>query len=203
MIAYASRTGTRRNLEALRSAGWRLLISARGVLSHEGFPYAIDNGAWTAHQNQEPFDVAAFEKALEWGGDKADWVVLPDIVAGGMDSLKMSMSWAKRISGTCPMLLAVQDGIEPEDVESMVGPDLGIAVGGTTEWKELSIPRWGRLAQKKGAYLHVLRVNTCRRIDICRDAGVDSFDGSSVSRFAVNLPRLDRARRQKSLFGVI
>ena len=28
MIAYASRTGTRRNLAALRAAGWRLLVSA-------------------------------------------------------------------------------------------------------------------------------------------------------------------------------
>lgn len=32
MIGYASRTGTRRNLAALREADWRLLVSARGVL---------------------------------------------------------------------------------------------------------------------------------------------------------------------------
>jgi hypothetical protein len=40
MIAYASRTGTKRNLEAMRQNGWRLLVSAKGVLRTEGFKYA-------------------------------------------------------------------------------------------------------------------------------------------------------------------
>lgn len=49
MIAYASRTGTRRNLAAIREAGWRLLVSAASCLRNEGFPYALDNGAWSAY----------------------------------------------------------------------------------------------------------------------------------------------------------
>src|SRR3546814_4879783 len=52
VIAYASRTGTRRNLDALRDAGWRLMVSARGVLRTEGFPYELDNGAWTSFQHR-------------------------------------------------------------------------------------------------------------------------------------------------------
>jgi hypothetical protein len=40
IIPYASRTGTRRNLDALRERGWRLLVSASGVLRTEGFRYA-------------------------------------------------------------------------------------------------------------------------------------------------------------------
>jgi hypothetical protein len=171
------------------------------VLRHEGFPYALDNGAWTAYQKGEAFDVPAFEKAVAWGGDGADFLIVPDIVCGGLESLAFSMSWIPRLSGVCPLLLAVQDGIEPNNVRDIVGPELGIAVGGSTEWKEQTIPKWGKLASEAGAYLHVLRVNTCRRIDICRDAGVHSFDGSSVTRFAVNLPLLDGARRQLSLFG--
>lgn len=201
LMAYASRTGTRRNLDALRAAGWRLLVSARGVLRHEGFPYALDNGAWTAFQKGEPFDVPAFEKAVEWGAAAADWLILPDIVGGGIESLRFSMEWAPRLAGLCPLLLAVQDGMTPADVAPIVGAQIGIAVGGSTEWKEQSLPAWGALARETGAYLHVLRVNTCRRIDLCRDAGADSFDGSSVTRFACNLPRLDRARRQLSLLN--
>ncbi len=203
MLAYASRTGTRRNLNALRKADWRLLVSARGVLRHEGFPYALDNGAWTAHQRGEPFDVPAFEKAVEWGGDNADWLILPDIVAGGLASLAMSMTWAARLQGVCPMLLAVQDGIEPSDVKAIVGPDIGIAVGGSTGWKETTCRKWGELARNCGAYLHVLRVNTARRIAICKDAGADSFDGSSATRFVKTLPMLDCARRQLSVFGAL
>jgi hypothetical protein len=203
VIAYASRTGTRRNLDALRAAGWRLLVSARGVLRDEGFPYGLDNGAWTAFQRGEPFDVAAFERALEWGADNADWVILPDIVAGGIESLRFSLGWAARLQGVAPLLLAVQDGMSVDDVRNVVGPDIGIAVGGSTEWKELTCRAWGALAAEQNAYMHVLRVNTARRIHICAAAGANSFDGSSVSRFAKTLPRLDAARRQQSIFGGI
>jgi len=201
LTPYASRTGTRRNLDALRSAGWRLLVSARGVLRNEGFAYALDNGAWTAHQRGEPFDVAAFERAVSWGAARADWLVLPDIVAGGLPSLKMSMTWAARLQGLCPLLLAVQDGMTPADVRSDIGPGIGIAVGGSTNWKEATCRQWGRLAAEKGAYLHVLRVNTARRIAICADAGAHSFDGTSASRFAKTIRPLDNARRQLSMFG--
>ena len=201
MIPYASRTGTKRNLAALRSANWRLLVSARGVLRNEGFPYAIDNGAWTAFQKGEPFDIAAFEKAVEWGAVGADWLIVPDIVSGGLQSLRMSMEWVPRLCGVCPLLLAVQDGISVEDVRAVVGPDLGIAVGGSTDWKESTVVSWGALAREKGAYLHVLRVNSARRIAICAQAGAHSFDGTSATRFSKTVRPLDNARRQLSLFG--
>ena len=79
VIAYASRTGTRRNLDAMRKAGWRLLVSAAGSLRHEGFQYALDNGAWSAFTQGKPFDVRAFMAALHKMGPGADWSVLPDI----------------------------------------------------------------------------------------------------------------------------
>ncbi len=83
VIAYASRTGTRRNLDALRARGWRLLVSATGVLRHEGFRYGLDNGAWTAFQQGHPINLALFVIALFKLGRDADWVALPDIVGGG------------------------------------------------------------------------------------------------------------------------
>jgi hypothetical protein len=199
VIAYASRTGTRRNLAALRAAGWRLMVSARGVLRTEGFRYALDNGAWTAHQKGEPFDVAAFEKAYRELGQGADFVVVPDVVAGGLESLAFSLSWLARLDGL--RLLAVQDGMWEADVAPHLGPSVGVFVGGTTQWKERTTPAWARLARVRGAYCHVGRVNTARRIAICRDAGADSIDGSSVSRFADTLRPLDNALRQQSLLG--
>lgn len=83
LIPYASRTGTRRNLDALRARGWHLLVSATGVLRTEGFPYAIDNGAWTAHNKGRPIDLRLFWLALVLLGASAEWVALPDIVGGG------------------------------------------------------------------------------------------------------------------------
>lgn len=201
MIAYASRTGTRRNLAALRDAGWRILVSARGVLRSEGFRYALDNGAWTAFTQGEPFDVAAFEKALDLMGAEADWVASPDIVGGGMRSLELSESWLPRLIDARLVLIPVQDGLTASDVRPLLGNRVGIFLGGSTEWKLATMREWGELAREVGCYYHVARVNTRRRIEMCSEAGATSFDGSSASRFAASLPRLERARCQPSLFG--
>ena len=201
MIAYASRTGTRRNLAALRDAGWRILVSARGVLRNEGFRYALDNGAWTAFTQGEPFDVAAFEKALDLMGAEADWVASPDIVGGGMRSLELSESWLPRLIDARLVLIPVQDGLTASDVRPLLGNRVGIFLGGSTEWKLATMREWGELAREVGCYYHVARVNTRRRIEMCSEAGATSFDGSSASRFAASLPRLERARCQPSLFG--
>lgn len=202
VIGYASRTGTRRNLDALRVAGWRLLVSAAGALRNEGFPYALDNGAWSAYTKGRPFDEKAFVVALRKMGGAADWTVLPDIVAGGGPSLELSLRWMRQVLDESPKaLLAVQDGISPADVRPFLGARVGIFVGGSTRFKLETMPAWGVLARDVRCWFHVGRVNSGRRIRDCHAAGATSFDGTSASRFAVTLPRLDAACRQGSLFG--
>lgn len=196
-MPYASRTGTRRNLKALRDAGWRLMVSARGSLRHEGFAYALDNGAWTAFQKGEPFDGPRFERAFARLGAGADFVVAPDIVAGGLRSLEFSEKWLPRLDAASRVLVAVQDGMQPRDVQGLLSQRVGVFIGGTTEWKEQTMRQWGELARKHDAYLHVGRVNSRRRIRLCHEAGVDSFDGTSVTRYAVTLPGLDAEARQR------
>jgi len=205
---YASRTGTRRNLDALQGAGWRLLcnVTDRGRYTTDrpiwtdgtAAGYGLDNGAWGAHAAGRPFNVPAFEWALHALGSGADWIVVPDIVAGGLASLEFSRHWLPRVQGIARPLLAVQDGMTPADLASMVGPDVGLAVGGSTRWKISSLAQWGNLAAKTGAYLHVLRVNTVRRIRMCHEVGANSFDGTSCSRFAVNVPHLTAAAASPS-----
>ena len=201
MLAYASRTGTQQNLAALRRADWRLLVSAVGSLRTEGFPYALDNGAWTAFCQGHPFDERRFLRALRRLGAQADWTVVPDIVAGGQASLELSLRWLRPVLDECAQaLLAVQDGLTPDDVGPLVGARVGLFVGGSTAWKESSLPLWGAVARQQGCWLHVGRVNTARRIHLCSAAGATSFDGTSVSRFAKTLPLLDQARKQLNLF---
>lgn len=200
MIAYASRTGTRRNLAALRSSGWRLMVSAAGALRSEGFEYALDNGAWSAFQQGRPFDERLFARGLRIMGAGADWAVLPDIVAGGHESLSLSLRWLRRVLDECQRaMLAVQDGMSAADVRDLVGPRVGIFVGGSTPWKLATIPAWCALGRERDAWVHVGRVNSARRIHACAAAGVTSFDGSSATRWAKSLPRLDLARRQLDL----
>jgi hypothetical protein len=199
-MAYASRTGTRRNLAALRRHGWRLLVSAVACLRNEGFPYALDNGAWSAYAQGRPFDERAFDVALRKMGAGADWTVLPDIVAGGPSSLELSLRWMRRVLDETPRaLLAVQNGMTPEDVRPFLGPRVGLFVGGDTTWKLATLAEWCRLGREVGCWVHVGRVNTARRIHACGVAGADSFDGTSASRFAVTVPRLDNARHQLAL----
>jgi hypothetical protein len=206
MIAYASRTGTRRNLDALRDADWRLMISARGVLRTEGFAFALDNGAWTASEKREPFQGDAFKSAVALLGRRADFIVIPDIVSGGLRSLAFSLDWlawlrAKADLSRVLLLLAVQDGMEPQHVEDLISPAVGIFVGGSTDWKLRSMARWVQLAHLHKTWCHIGRVNTARRIALCAAAGADSFDGSSATRFRLTLPMLNQARNQPDLFA--
>jgi hypothetical protein len=199
MIAYASRTGTRRNLDGLRAAGWRLLVSP-GNERTEGFPYALDNGAWPAFQRGGDLDELAFGSAVDRLGEGADFVVAPDVVAGGPRSLELTLGWLPRLAGL-RVLVAVQDGFAEADVAPLLDARVGVFVGGTTEYKLATMREWARVAHERGGRCHVGRVNTRRRIRLCQDARVDSFDGTSASRYALTLPLLDDAIRQGHLFG--
>jgi hypothetical protein len=60
---------------------------------------------------------------------------------------------------------------------------------------------WGSFCARRGVYYHVARVNTARRFRMAIAAGADSVDGSSVSRYAVSMRRLDLASRQPDLMA--
>lgn len=206
MICYASRTGTRRNLDALRKAGWGLLVSRAGVWRTEGFTRICgDNGAWADYQAGRPFDGNAYERFLDWLAAQtvvADWLVLPDIVAGGMASLDLSMRYANRCLSVSPLaLIAVQNGMEPEDIAPLVGPTIGVFLGGTTEWKLARMLEWGRFCADRSIYYHVARVNTIKRMSLAIAAGAASVDGSSATRYAVTLPKLRGAALQLDMWA--
>jgi hypothetical protein len=198
-MLYASRTGTRRNLEALRAHGWRLLVSPAGCVRTEGFPYALDNGAWSYHQKGQPFDDGAFLRAIERVGERADWIVMPDQVGDAARTLEAADAWWPRLRGAGLLLLALQDGMTEAQVEARLRPGVGLFLGGSSEYKEASARHWGAFARARSLYLHIGRVNTVRRIAIAREAGANSIDGTSVTMFSVNIRRLTNAGAQQGL----
>ena len=203
MIPYASHTNGARNLAELRRYGWRLLRTpfTTGKTNH-GFGYALDNGAWRAHQQEIPFDESAFVDMLGKHAAGADWIVSPDIVSGGMESLAFSLSWLDRLRAYGQtILIPVQDGMSEHDVYPHIGPRIGIFVGGSTEFKESTAAIWGRLASECSCLMHVGRVNSARRIAICGAAGATSFDGSGASKFSVVVRGLTMAAKQADLFA--
>lgn len=195
--------------ERERDATWPRSITRNGVClfrrREHSEPKACGTRSTTAHgqfQQQQPFDEPAFLVAIERLGVGADWIVLPDIVEGGLPSLDYSLKWKERLRGMpSQLLIAVQDGMQLEDVASFLSPTVGIFVGGSTPWKEATAEAWGSLARRRNCHLHVGRVNSARRIRICAAAGANSFDGTSASRFSKTLPRLDRATRQSDMFA--
>ena len=195
MIAYASLTRSRRNLDALRAANaeaghqpWRLLVSrADRTQPPADFRYCLDNGAWSDFKADRPFNGPAFERLIDLYGAGADFTVLPDIVAGGMASLDLSMRWLNRVMATCSLvLIAAQDGMTPEDLAPFVGPNVGVFLGGSTEWKLATMRSWGDACAGWGCWYHVARVNTARRFRRAHLAGAVSVDGSSASRYSAD-----------------
>lgn len=202
LIGYTSRTGTRTTLAALKQAGWGLLISATDShIKYDFDMWGLDNGAWSAYQSGQPWQPEPFIKLCNKLGRGAQWVVVPDIVAGGLESLELSRQWLPRLQGVAKhQLLAVQDGMTPSDIEPILTGTVGIFVGGSTDWKLSTLHLWGSLAAKVGCYFHVGRVNSIKRINMCQDVGAHSFDGTSVSRFSKTLRLLDNGIKQQHLF---
>jgi hypothetical protein len=190
----------------MRAARWGLLVSRAGVWRTEGFDEVVgDNGAWADFQAGRDFDEDGFERFLDWFAAQPvtpRWLVLPDIVAGGLRSLELSMRYQNRCLSIAPLvLIAVQDGMQQSDLAPLVGRNVGIFLGGSTEWKLANMAGWGAFCAEHGIYYHVARVNTEKRIWMAVAAGADSVDGSSASRFAVTTPRLNRALHQQDMFA--
>lgn len=208
MMAYASRTNTRRNIQALKEAGWGWMVGPldRGGPILADMPWALDNGAWVAFANGVPWDSEAFLRALDQYGPGADFVVVPDVVAQRDASLRLTEQWLPFLLeradiADVTLLIAVQDDMMPDDVAHLVGDRVGIFVGGSTEWKEGTMQMWGDFCRANDLYLHIGRVNTIRRVKQCAAAEADSFDGTTGTRYAVTIPKIDNARRQGVLFG--
>lgn len=205
-VLYASRTGTVRNLEAMAVAGIRLLATPQQLHRYRDpvppWAYMLDNGAFGAGG----FDPAAFTKALHLLGQRADQIVLPDIVCGGHRSLLLSLAWLDLALRVGPrVLIPVQDGMEESDLRPHLRhaqSQVGIFVGGSTAWKEATMARWGRLAEEEACWMHVGRVNTPRRMALAVAAGAHSVDGSTATRFACRASYIATAARQGDLLRI-
>lgn len=194
--AYASRTGTKRNLEALAAAGWGLLVSAYGVHRDEGFgDIMLDPGTWSTRSG-EKWDEQRFVDLLDAFGRKSAQTIAPDVVAGGRASIDLSLAWLPALVALGrPVLLAAQDGLSPDDLRPYLhNPQIGIAVGGSTRWKWRTLSHWCALARETGCRLHVLRANSARMVRWASACGATSFDGSGPSKFAECLPRIEAGR---------
>ncbi len=149
--------------------------------------FIVDNGAFEAWQKNTPWDAEAFLKYIDKivSLDKIPYfVVLPDIVAGGVSSLKQSAEYYPCIPKAWPKYLAVQNGMEVPDIKKWVDewePD-GLFVGGTVSWKWRNTHILARYAHKWGIKCHVGRIGSWEGYEMCHQCRVDSVDGSNPIR---------------------
>ena len=200
MIAYVGQTRGAGLIGRLRDLGIGEM-TVRSEVPPRRFPWAFDNGAFSDFTAGRPFDEPAFVEAcnavrlfVASGGPRPDFVVVPDIVAGGTASLAFSEAWRARVVDLGPPYLAVQDGMEETDVDAVIGGYAGIFVGGTLAWKRRTSWRWVEFAHARGLRCHIGRVGTGARARWANGIGADSIDSS--------LPLFSEGNLQRFLCGL-
>ena len=143
-------------------------------------PWVLDNGAFKLWKNGLPFDGEKFWSVAVRASEfhtAPDFVVCPDVVAGGLDSLALSLAWADRMEPLGMRLaLVVQDGMTHDDVRPHLGRFAVLFVGGSLEWKLQTLGYWARLARECGVQIHAGRIGGRGRIMLAKRAGIDSVD---------------------------
>lgn len=184
MRAYVGQTRSRKLIADLASRGiGECFTRGTSYWPPRRTPWFYDNGAFSDWHAGRPFDAAAFESDLdrirEASGYQPDFIVCPDVVAGGRESLAFSLSWLPSLRSRCPgqrLYLAVQNGLEPDDVPPATFQ--GVFVGGTRDWKLDNAQRWIAWAHARALPCHIGRIGTGQRVLWARLIGADSFDSS-------------------------
>lgn len=195
MIGYGGGTTSKEQVAQLEKVGWGMMIGPVNPL-RSPLRYAVDNGAFPAWVKKLPWSEKAFLKMLDRVQSfdrKPDFIVCPDIVAGGPASLDFSMTWVDRLPKGWPCYLAVQDGMTPCGVLGVLDHFAGLFVGGTGTWKRNMSPQWAKLARSEGKRLHVGRINSLQGAFMQgKVVRADSFDGNNWNRTWDNAQKPDR-----------
>jgi len=191
-----------------RAAGWIRTLQGygfgemvcRGELPPRRHPWAFDNGAFKDWTAQKPFNEDRYLRDLDYlwlqQNVQPDFIVAPDIVAGGGRSLKFSLEWLpKLLPHKRPVYLVVQDGMEPADVKAELDPFAGVFVGGSHEWKLKTARDWTDFAHLNGRKCHIGRMGTEKKVRAALRWGVDSIDSCLPLWSQGNLERFLRGFR--------
>jgi hypothetical protein len=156
-------------------------------------PFFFDNGAYKSFSSGTPFDSALFikkvtdlEAKMQFGHClEADFIVIPDIVGGGDDSLDFSLQWLEYIEDNMRhiarynlLYLPVQDNMDIDNVERVIKRKMvdGLFVGGSKPFKYEEGQRWVDLAHKYGLPIHCGGIGTKNDITWAKEIGFDSVD---------------------------
>jgi hypothetical protein len=183
--------------------------------------FAFDNAIFALFQNGQSFNELAYLEKLDELIKKKlypQFIVVPDIIGGGLESLTYSINFMKKLEHIpFPKYLVVQDGMTTKDVEPFLDRSSNkqgvefdaIFVGGKptfkgfgkkqskeVEWKLKTMEAWTKLAHKHGKKCHVGRVSSIRRLNFARSIGADSCDTSMPNFSMQQFNRYKKASKQ-------
>jgi hypothetical protein len=143
-------------------------------------PTMVDNGAYGAWRSGNDWDGVRFLKSLDSIDRLVQFIVCPDIVGAGDDSLRHSLRHFYRVRPHGPVYLAVQDGMSVNKVIRQCENGLwaGLFVGGTKKWKWQTARQWCRIAISNGMGCHIGRAATPRGMRVAFEIGATSIDGN-------------------------
>jgi hypothetical protein len=173
-------TRSRKNIALLKAWGWGRMFATRPATPYEFEPWGFDNGAYVAWTRGESFPADQFLRRLD-AAEKVNSdpiiAVVPDIVAGGRNSLEFSLGWRLQLRNSWPWYLAVQDGMSTAEVSEVLHFFCGIFLGGTDKFK-LTAQRWSDLAHGCGRKFHYGRAGTLRKLQHAHAVEADSCDSN-------------------------
>ena len=202
-IYFACPTGKRRdNLIAKYGTkyGACLTRDTFNNITAKKMPWFFDNGAFSDWKKERDFDFHKFTKKLLYIEADArfgitpepDFVVIPDKVTKGDESLRYSEAWMPYLNNAFPYFkyyLAVQDGMSIEDVEKKIKQRMfdGLFIGGTKQWKYKYGHKWVELAHKYGLPIHCGGIGTRKNLLWAKSIGIDSVDSGVAMIHPIHL----------------
>lgn len=207
MKVYVGQTRSTKLIEQLTCLGFGEIVQRHEMVPRRK-PYALDNGAFGDWKNQKAFDARTFQEAIAlsqylgyWHEDGApDFIVVPDLVAGGLESLSFSLQWVPWLEDRgVPLYLVLQDGMQERDVEPALSSFQGLFVGGTLPWKIKTGEAWVRFAHQHHLPCHIGRVGTANRVAWASRIGADSIDSCLPLWSKENLQRFLEALEGRQL----
>jgi len=190
VIAYVGQTRSRSLIARLDQLGIGECVVRGELPPRRPSRFFHDNAAYRDWRAGTAFDFTRWTRDMRWmnyRGIVPDFVVVPDIVAGGRASLDFSATWRDEVPDGFPAYLAVQDGMSLADVAAQLDRYDGLFVGGTLAWKLATAAAWVQLAHAHGKRCHVGRVGTAARVRWARAIGADSIDSCLPLRHAEHL----------------
>lgn len=146
-----------------------------------GLPWAVDNGAYAGFDKDRFIWLCG--RLNQYQPKELMWVACPDVVGDCKATGEKFIEW-EGILRKCglPIAFVAQDGQEHRHLHWSKFDALFI--GGTTDWKlgdgacELM-----KQAKREKKLVHMGRVNSLCRMELAFHSGVDSLDGTSMSKF--------------------